>query len=307
MEIYPVAQGVQIDTSSLKRSGNNYLYQLVSAPEYLSMSAAVYPTTASQDVKWTSSNKAIVEVIDPATGDMEIKKSGTVTLTATAQDGSNKKQSIRLTVVREAAYVSFNNVNFCYDGRMVIGGGKTVTLKPTLWDADDGKISGRKLKWSIADFEGDDDNGLAYVTRFSNGTLVTKAVSEMKKVVITLETVEDHEDFNALKIEIPVEIWPVTNSVQIARLTAGELVEVTTTLYMHVGDTMDLDAISYTTNPTIRAVQVWDWKSSNEKVAQIDPVTGEIYGVKAGTVTITASAKDGSGKRDTVRVVVQKP
>ena len=50
-----------------------------------------------------------------------------------------------------------------------------------------------------------------------------------------------------------------------------------------------------------------DWKSSNEKVAQIDAVTGEIYGVKAGTVTITASAKDGSGKRDTVRVVVQKP
>ena len=47
------------------------------------------------------------------------------------------------------------------------------------------------------------------------------------------------------------------------------------------------------------------WKSSNTKVATVTS-KGVVKAKKAGTVTITATAKDGSGKKATCKVTVKK-
>ena len=46
------------------------------------------------------------------------------------------------------------------------------------------------------------------------------------------------------------------------------------------------------------------WTSSNQKIATVTQ-NGTVKGIKRGTVTITAAAKDGSGKKVTCKVTVQ--
>ncbi len=46
------------------------------------------------------------------------------------------------------------------------------------------------------------------------------------------------------------------------------------------------------------------WASSNPNAATVNPTTGYVYGVRSGTAVITATATDGSGKRDCCTVTV---
>nr|MBQ8245060.1 Ig-like domain-containing protein [Oscillospiraceae bacterium] len=297
------AQGVRIDLDSFERTRTSCLYRLGTSPAELTLSAQVYPESAAQDVRWKSSSKSIAEV-DAETGALIVKKAGTVTITATANDGSGKKSSFKLKIVREAADITFSNVNFLPSGDLVIAGGERVTLKPTLWDADENKLSGRKLIWSIADYEGDADNGLGYASLSSKGILKTEKVSEMKQVVITVKTVEESENWEPLELSFNAFIYPATTSVEVVRNVSGVPTEVETTLYVKKGAALDLDAVSYSTGNTTEAAQAWVWKTSNKKVAVVDE-DGVVTGLKAGTVTITVTAKDGTGEKDTVKVVVK--
>jgi len=72
-----------------------------------------------------------------------------------------------------------------------------------------------------------------------------------------------------------------------------------------VGGTYDLDVIVGPENATNKDVT---WSSSSTSRASIDKTTGELKCKKTGTVTITAKAKDGSGKKDTITIkIVQMP
>lgn len=57
------------------------------------------------------------------------------------------------------------------------------------------------------------------------------------------------------------------------------------------------------------AADLFTWKTSDKKIAKITvnaDGTVTVTGVKKGTVTITATAKDGSGVKDTIKVKVVK-
>lgn len=47
------------------------------------------------------------------------------------------------------------------------------------------------------------------------------------------------------------------------------------------------------------------WKSSNKKIATVNK-SGKVTAKKAGKVTITATAKDGSKKKASVKITVKK-
>ena len=74
-------------------------------------------------------------------------------------------------------------------------------------------------------------------------------------------------------------------------------------IYLTKGKTKTLKA---TVSPTNAANKSVKWTSSNKKIATVSS-KGKVTGKKAGTVTITAKAKDGSGKKATCKVVVSAP
>lgn len=67
------------------------------------------------------------------------------------------------------------------------------------------------------------------------------------------------------------------------------------------GKTTTLKVTAKPSDATNKAVT---WKSSNTKIATVDK-NGKVKAVKKGTVTITATAKDGSGKKVTCKVTVK--
>ncbi len=77
----------------------------------------------------------------------------------------------------------------------------------------------------------------------------------------------------------------------------------TTSATMVVGKKMTLKA---TVKPTKASNKKVVWSTSNKKVATVSS-KGVVKAVKAGTVKITATAKDGSGKKKTCKIKVVNP
>lgn len=132
----------------------------------LSLTARVYPSVASQTVKWTSNNKLVRVDGDGEVTILDGAKPGAVTLTAAATDGSGKKASVKLTLTRYVEDISMVST-------ATVVGGKTIKLTAT----PDKAATNKKLVWSMS---GD----TAYCT-LSSGTLKTKAVTTTKLVVVT--------------------------------------------------------------------------------------------------------------------------
>lgn len=131
----------------------------------LKLTARVYPGVSSQKVNWSSSNKSVLVDENGNVTILSGVKPGAVTLTATAADGSGKKTTVKLSLVRCATSISMVN-------SAAVTGGKSLKLSAAV----DKSATNKKLVWSMT---GD----TAYCT-LSGGTLKTKAVTTVKHVTV---------------------------------------------------------------------------------------------------------------------------
>lgn len=280
--IRPKATGVEI-----QRDGVTYISMTHSLDspdkEKFRLKALVYPLDqADNAVTWTSSNKKIATV--STAGLVTCKGTGTVTIKATAKDGSGKYATIKLTIKKPVYEISFSG------NKRMVAGGKTLTLTPKVLAVDGTKPTNSAVSWKI---EGD----TSYVT-FSKGVLKCKTVTERKYVTVTAKA----KDGSGVSASWDVIICPATTSVQILDENGSR---VTQTQYMRVGDTLDLGAISYPNKDNALAAQSWSWKSSSKTYATVNSY-GVVTAKKAGTVTIQATVKDGTGKYDTIKIKILK-
>lgn len=270
--VKPLAQGVRIlrDADGKKEPTNTTLVWDMQQNAELNLSAKVYPIAAEQDVTWSSSSAKVAAVDQD--GKVTCRKAGTVTITATAKDGSGKKASFKLTVVKRMTELTLR-------GNDMIAGGKSLTLKALIGPAD---TTNKKLTWSISE-------NTVGAKISSSGKLTTKKVTVPTVVIITAAA----QDGSGMTATHTVTIYPATTSVA---LSADGYEKIPTTLA--VGKTLKLVA-----SCNEGAANQYTWSSSSTKVATVD-VDGVITAITPGTVTITATANDGTGKKAAIKLTV---
>lgn len=265
------------------RSNTTFVWDMEANPS-LRLSAKVYPCSdtdaagqAIQAVTWKSSGTKVATI--DAEGTVTCKKAGSTTITATAADGSGKKVSFKLTVVKRMTSVELPDGSF-------IAGGKSLTLKPEIGPSD---TTNKKLTWKITG-----GSGAAYATISQKGVLKTGKVTAPKTVEITVTA----QDGSACTDTCTVTVYPATTKVMIWSNGANVTGQ---TITAAAGTEISLSAAC----TPISAAKKYTWKSSNTKYATVDEYGNVLLGEAGGkTVTITAAAADGSGQKAIVKIKI---
>ena len=270
--VKPQVQGIQIHGLSGELTNTTVTYDMVEDPE-IQLSAQTFPADAADAVTWKSSSAKVATVDE--NGKITCVKNGTVTITATATDGSGKKATFKLTVVKRVAELSMAKT-------ALVAGGKSLTLKAEALPAD---AANKAVTWSMT---GD----TAYATLSAKGVLKTSAVTAPKTVYVTAQA----KDGSGKTATCAVTIYPATTSLQV--LYNGETVT-GKTVEIQAGQSITLEGSSL----PVSAAEAYTWKSSGAAATVTED--GEVTGKTAGsTVTITCTAADGSGKKATVKIKV---
>ena len=263
--------------------------------------ADVLALESIQSVTWKSSSKAIASFDDAQTtvsenGDpvwLDFHKAGTVTITATANDGSNKKATFKIVVVKQMDELYFDDSLTGYQD-YVLGGKSLAMAKMVTYGPED--VTNKKLAWEIV-------GGCDYATiNASTGALTTKAVTVPYPITVKVSSTDGslNELDEPLYAEMDVTIYPATTKVSIY----DDGTDITgTTVTAFVGDTLWLEARSTPEQSMMYwDMADWQWTSSAEEYATVDE-DGMVEILKGGkTVTITAKALDGTNKTATFKV-----
>ncbi len=243
--------------------------------EPLELGCLLAPANARDAVTWKSSSTKTAQV--NAQGQVTGLKPGTVTITATAADGSGRKDTVKIKVVQLMESLEL-------PGEKILAGGKSFTFKAVIGPAN---TTTKTLRWYIV---GDVPAGFGIS---KSGQLKTAAVTEP----VFFAVVAEATDGSGAQAVCEVAVYPAAKKVE---LTDAYGVPITAkTLELPMGQTLQLGA-SITPEEAHDAVT---WKTSSAKTAQVDE-TGLVTPLKPGTVTLTVTAADGSGKKDTVKIKV---
>lgn len=270
--------------------------------ETVTMSAIAYPTNADQRVQWKSSNKNILD-IHPESGLVTFgTKGGTVTITATAMDGSNKKATFKLKVLIPLWSVAEEDQDHIRIENGVIAGGKTLKLS-TLTRNTNANATSKKLYYEI--MGGD---GAAFASVDKSGKLKTQKVTGRKTVNLMA-----FDEYGFFAEPFTVTICPETTWIDLTarRSPSSPFVDVTgQTIELPVGERLYLQAGSLPGN----AWDTYKWEVKNIQHGGFVMPDGNLAGgavmsevtvmgdVPGKTLTVTATAMDGTNKKATVRI-----
>ena len=152
--------------------------------------------------------------------------------------------------------------------------GKSITIKPDFTD--------KKVTWTAP------DANVAKVTSKGKVTGVTEGVARIRA----------HYDGGIPKV-FYVEVVPAATIVDVRYLGSDENYHGSVS-----GRTLKLDEDTFSLEADVypeKAIQKVTWTSSNRSIAEIDE-KGKVTRIKNGTVTFTAKATDGTGKKASVKV-----
>lgn len=143
----------------------------IAAGKKIQLAASVLPSNASNKaVKWTSSNKKYATV--DSKGKVSAKKAGagkSVTITATAADGSGVKATYKIKIQKDAVK------SITLKAKKTVKAGKTLKVKATVKTT--GKKANKTLKWTSSNTK--------YATVSSKGVVKAKKAGKGRKVKIT--------------------------------------------------------------------------------------------------------------------------
>ena len=251
--------------------------------ETAALTVTITPENATDKaVDWTSSDTKIATV--DSTGKVTAVSAGTASITCTAQDGSDKKATCKVTVtdptppkpsVVKVAKITLNKTTAS------VGKGKAMQLTAIVTPTN---ATNKAVTWKSSNTK--------IATVSSTGKVTAKAAGT---VTITCMAQDGSGKKATCKVTVTESKPPVKPTVKVTKVTLNKK-----TATLSPKETLTLKATVTPTNATNKGVI---WKSSNTKIATVSS-TGRVTAKSAGTVTITCTAKDGSGKKATCKITV---
>lgn len=235
--------------------------------EKAQIKTTVYPKEAKDKrLKWKSSNTSVAEVNN---GVVTAKKIGKALITVSSVQNPDVKATVKVTVKDSTVHVS----KVAILGASTVNVGKTLSLEAVITPSD---ATVKDVIWESS------DESIAEVDMFGN--VYGKKAG---KVSVKATSVDNPKAYAIKKItvkKIPVESVVIKGSAT----------------KVNVGETISFDAIVSPADATNKDVK---WASSNKKIATVDS-DGNVYGIKAGKVSIKAASADNSKIYDIVDITV---
>ena len=231
--------------------------------------ATVEPSTVTNsDLKWKSSDNSIATV--NGYGLVTARGNGSVIITATTVDGSNKSGTITIDVGTYPTRITLSKTSEKMDVGKKLK--LSATISPPIKNLSPGYD---KVTWESS------DNNVATVS--SNGEVTAK-----RRGTVTITAKTKNNIKQTCKITIAQPVTKVTLNKKNITLKIGQ---------------NSTETLKATVEPNDANDKTINWKTSNSNIATVDK-NGKVVAKGPGTATITASAKNGAS--DTCKVTVKQ-
>jgi uncharacterized protein YjdB len=243
----------------------------------LQLTASVLPANATnKTVTWSITSGSAYATINASTGLLTAVDNGSVTVRATAADGSGVFGTTTVTISNQLIAVTSITIS---GGTAITTGGGTLQLTASVLPAN---ATNKTVTWSIT-------SGSAYATINSSTGLLTAV--DNGSVTIRAIAADGSGVFETTTVTISNQVIPVTS------ITVSGGTAITTG-----GGTLQLTASVLPANATNKTV-TWSI-TSGSAYATINSSTGLLTAVDNGSVTVRATAADGSGVLGTTTVTI---
>lgn len=245
-----------VKVESVTLDKSEYTFKAIG--QTLILKATVLPSDATdQELVWSSSNEEVATV--DQNGRVRAIGNGSAIITVMTK-GQTKTATCDITVAQSVTGVSFNKTY------LELNEGEEEALLPTVNPAN---ANNQSLTWTSSETSVATVDANGRVTAISKGTATIKA---------------EANDGSNQYASCMVVVNRLVSSIELDK----------TTLTLYRGDSDVTERIAANVLPTDASNTSVTWTSSNPSVATVS-VSGVVTGMARGSVTITATAKDGSG------------
>lgn len=270
-------------------------------------------------IRWSSSNPSIVSVTDD--GFVQAHKAGTAKITATAQDGSGKKQTVTVKVENPVSTIAL--FSSAPQGRMLISepllaAGKSVSHKVTFAETY-GRPTNQKITWSwtLKDSNGWDrtEEFARYIGLTSGGRLSIRSNAQSiladdrdANTTLKLTVIAQSQDLSRAYDTVTYLLVPAATKLYVAadRKTVGiepggtrEMVFYSNQFARSMGSYSVSNFVYTSSNPKVASVVGSASGSSSGKDGWF---TLKLSSTKTGTAKITIRTTDGTNRSCTITV-----
>lgn len=275
--VYPLVESVRIlrDGQPVENK-STIAIDLASDDLTVQLQAENYPSDAMQQMKWESSAKRVAQVDD--SGKITGLKKGKAVISASTVDGTRIKFSVNVVVSTLIKDVIIS-------GNSSVGSEQKLKLTAIVVPED---ATDKKLVWTSS------DESVARVNK-NNGEVTARKVDSLQKVVITASA----RDGSGKTAQTEITVHPSAAAVTVFR--DGAPLNGKEELALSLSQNRELQ-LTASVDPA-DAMQIINWKSSDERVAKVDD-SGRITLLRKGKARITASAADGSRVKASVNLSI---